>query len=800
MKKSYIAGDPDCSFLKTTVNSMGMHSRIDTNLGIQGEPDRWVHSACILCSNGCGMDIAVKDGKIVGVRGIADHPVNFGHLGPKGEHAWVANNTKKRGTVPMIRRSKDAVLTPVTWEEAMGFFVEKFNEARGKGHQNLACYSSGQLTVEELYTLGKLWRAGLRSANIDGNTRLCTATSATGLMSNFGCDGPVASYVDIDQADLLCLYGHNVAEVQTVLWERMLAAKKNNAGRIIVFDPRRTPTVTQGADLHLPVKVGTNVALMNGIIHLLIEAGRVNGDFIDKYTVGFEELKTVTDEYPPARVAEICGVAQKDLETAAEWIGTTPRMVSTVLQGFYQSVEATASSSLVNTVHLLLGAIGKPGSGPLLMAGQPSAMSNRETGAGGSYPGYRNPHSDRQMQELCSHWNIDFETFDPEVPKDILTMMESAERGEIEFMWVMGTNPIVSLPDQNRSARIMKRMFMVVQDPFIDTETVDFADIYLPAAMWGEKEGCVTNADRSVNLLLKAVEPPGEARSDFDIFTEVADRLGFKDKDGAPLISFKKPGDAFDEWRRVSKGRPCDYSGMTYELILEMGSVRWPCNEQYPRGCERLYEDLHFWTGVDECETYGVDFLSGRATTRGDYKDPGGKAFLRPVRWRQHPNPTSAEYPFLLITGRVVYHFHTRTKTARSAVLNAHAPEPYVEIHPQDAAKLRIATGDLVEVTSPNGRWEGVAMVVETVRPGDVFIPFHYGRGALAANQHTWYARDAVSQQPHLKSSPVALRRLSFGEPQPWLTERMKELDGRSVVPFAAREYEGTFNREVPQD
>lgn len=776
-----------------------MKLRIDTNLGIQGEPDSWVHSACILCSNGCGMDIAVKDGKIVGVRGIADHPVNFGHLGPKGEHAWVANNTKKRGTVPMIRRTKDAALEPVRWEEAMDFFIEKFKDAWRQGHQNLACYSSGQLTVEELYTLGKLWRAGLRSANIDGNTRLCTATSATGLMSNFGADGPVASYVDVDQADLLCLYGHNVAEVQTVLWERMLAAKKKNGGRIIVADPRKTPTVLQGADLHLQLKVGTNVALMNGIIHLLIANGWTDKNFITKYTVGFDQLKAVTDEYPPERVAEICSIPQDQLETAAKWIGATPKVVSTVLQGFYQSVEATASSSLVNTVHLLLGAIGKPGAGPLLMAGQPSAMSNRETGAGGSYPGYRNPHSEVQMRDLCEKWNIDFGTFDPEVPKDILTMMEAAERGEIEFMWVMGTNPLVSLPNQNRSERIMKRMFMVVQDPFIDTETVDLADIYFPAAMWGEKEGCVTNADRSVNLLLKAVEPPGEARSDFDIFIEIADRLGFKDKDGKPLISFKKPKDAFEEWRKISKGRPCDYSGMTYELILEMGAVRWPCNQQYPRGCERLYEDLHFWTGIDECETYGVDFLTGRGTTRNDYalNDPKGKAFLRPAHWRRHPNQTSEEYPFLLITGRVVYHFHTRTKTARSKVLNSHAPQPYVEIHPDDAARLNITLGDLVEITSPNGRWEGVAMVVNTVRQGDVFVPFHYGHGSQSANQHTWYARDAVSQQPHLKSSPVAVRRLSFGEPEPWLLERLKELDGTSIEPFAAREYKGTFNREV---
>src|SRR6476620_1276833 len=370
-----------------------MQPRQDGRVECEGEPDRWVHSACLLCSNGCGLDIAVKDERIVGVRGIVEHPVNFGHLGPKGENAWVANSSSRRGMTPMIRRTKGAALEPVQWDEALDFFVKNFKAAWDQGHENLACYNSGQLTIEEFYTLGKLWRGGLQSSNIDGNTRLCTATSATGLMANFGADGPVASYADIDQADLLCLYGHNVAESQTVLWERMLAAKYKNGGRIIVADPRKTPTVRQGADLHLQLRAGTNVALMNGLIHLLIRRGAVREDFVNAHTSGFPMLKTVSDEYPPERVAEICGIEQSVLETAADWIGSTEKMVSTVLQGFYQSVEATGASSLVNTVHLLTGAIGKPGAGPLLMAGQPSAMSNREAGADGSYPAYRNPHN-----------------------------------------------------------------------------------------------------------------------------------------------------------------------------------------------------------------------------------------------------------------------------------------------------------------------------------------------------------------------------------------------------------------------
>jgi ferredoxin-nitrate reductase len=386
-------------------------------------------------------------------------------------------------------------------------------------------------------------------------------------------------------------------------------------------------------------------------------------------------------------------------------------------------------------------------------------MSNREAGADGSHPAYRNPHNPKHMKELCELWNLDFDSFHPEVPKDILTMLEVAERGEIGFLWVIGTNPLVSMPDQNRTRKILEKLFVVVQDPFTDTETVATADIYFPAAMWGEKTGCVTNAERNVNLLLKAVDPPGQARSDLDIFLEVANRLGFKDRAGQPLIQFADSRQAFDEWRRVSKGRPCDYSGMTYELILEHGAIRWPCNELHPTGTERLYEDLKFWTGIDECETYGADFLTGNKLTRSDYEriDPHGKAFLRPARWRLQPNPPSEDYPFVLSTGRVVYHFHTRTKTGRSAALNDRAPHAYVEIHPADAEQLEIRTGDLAEVTSPHGRWEGPAVVVDTVRPGELFIPFHYGGG-----------RSLPTSTPGTPAIPSASSRNS--SQRPWLS------------------------------
>ena len=349
---------------------------------------------------------------------------------------------------------------------------------------------------------------------------------------------------------------------------------------------------------------------------------------------------------------------------------------------------------------------------------------------------------------------------------------------------------MLAAKQKNGGRIILERLLLVVQDPFEDAETVELADIYLPVAMWGEKTGCVTNAERNVNLLMKAVDPPNGVRADLEIFVEVARRLGFKDRDGAALIDFKDSRAAFDEWRRVSKGHPCDYSGMTYELILEKGAVRWPCNEQHPAGSERLYEDYRFWTGIDECESYGSDFLTGNKTSRSEYEeiDPKGKAFLKPAHWRRQPNPPTEEYPFILSNGRVVYHFHTRTKTARSQELNRRVPNAYVEIHPDDAARLGISLGDWAEVSSARGLWEGPAMVVDTVRPGELFIPFHFGKGHEVANQHTTYARDPVSQQPQFKSSPVTIRRLSFAEPEEWLVARQRDLQGVDRTPYAARE------------
>jgi anaerobic selenocysteine-containing dehydrogenase len=371
---------------------------------------------------------------------------------------------------------------------------------------------------------------------MDGNTRLCTATAAAALKASFGTDGQPGSYTDVDHCDALALWGHNVAETQPVLWMRMLDRRTGaDPPALVVVDPR--PTVpAREADIHLAVRSGTNLALMNGIVHLLLARGWVDEDYVQAHTVGLHELARVAASYPPGRVAEICDVPAKVVEAAAEVVGTCDRLLSTVLQGFYQANQATAAACQVNNVHLLRGMIGRPGAGVLQMNGQPTAQNTRETGADGDLPGMRNWDNQDHVRQLAALWNVDESTIPRWAPPTAaLQIFRYAEQGTIELLWISGTNPAVSLPDLARIRRILAReeLFLVVQDLYL-TETARFADVVLPAAAWGEKTGTFTNADRTVHISEQAIDPPGSARPDLDIFLDYAQRMDFRDRDGAP--------------------------------------------------------------------------------------------------------------------------------------------------------------------------------------------------------------------------------------------------------------------------
>ncbi|MDN3656173.1 nitrate reductase [Ferruginibacter paludis] len=728
------------------------------------EPDHWVQSACVLCSNGCGMDIGVKNGRIVGVRGREGDRVNHGRLGPKGLHAWVANNSKDRITKPLIRTN--GKLREATWDEAMDLIVQQSKDIIEKNTSlGIGFYTSGQLFLEEYYTLGVLGKAGLGTPHMDGNTRLCTATAAAALKVSFGSDGQPGSYTDLHTTDAILHFGHNIASQQTVLWMRILDRLAGpNPPKLVVIDPRYTDTA-QKATVHLALKPGTNVPVMNGILNLIIQAGNIDKAYIDAHTTGFEELKKIVSAWAPERVEEVSNVPASRLRQAAEILGTAKSVVSTVLQGVYQSMQGTAAAVQVNNLHLIRGLIGRDGCGIYQMNGQPTAQNTRECGADGDLPGFRNWSNKEHVKELAALWNVQLDKIPHwSPPTHAMQIWRFAESGTIKMLWISGTNPAVSMPELSRIRQILKKknLFVVVQDAFM-TETTQYADVVLPAAIWGEKTGCFTNVDRTVHLSHKAVDPPGEAKSDLDIFLDYSRRMDFRDKDGNPLIQWTTAEEAFEAWKKCTKGRPCDYTGMSYAKLTGGSGIQWPCNETYPDGARHLYTNGVFNTDINQCETYGHDLDTGAAVTEQEYKakNPAGKAFLKGSDYLPPHEVPDLEYPLWLTTGRIVYHFHTRTKTGRSQQLQDAAPDGYVQISEEDAAKYGIREGDMITVASRRGKVTEPAKI-GGIEPGLVFIPFHYGywdnnKRSRAANELTLTEWDPVSKQPHFKYAAVSI-------------------------------------------
>jgi anaerobic selenocysteine-containing dehydrogenase len=745
--------------------------RVDENA--PDDVDKWVQSACVLCSHGCGLDIGVRDGVIVGVRGRGVDRVNHGRLGPKGLYGWQANNSEDRLLRPLVRRAGE--LQEASWDEAMDLVAERSRALlAAKGGGALGFYTTGQLFIEDYYTLALVARGGIGTNHLDGNTRLCTATAGQSLKETFGCDGQPNGVHDIEFCDTILHVGINTAETQTVLWMHELDRLRGaDPPRSIVIDPRETESARE-AQVHLAVKPGTNLAVLNGLAQQLIEHDLVDHAFVEQHTIGFDELEKTVASYTPEKVAEICGVAAADVRRAAEIIGEAEHLLTFVLQGVYQSHQATASACAANNINLLRGMIGKPGSGILQMNGQPTAQNTRETGCNGDLPGFRNWQNEAHVDELARLWNVEplhIPHWGP--PTHAMEIFRYAEKGSIEFLWVIGTNPAVSLPELGRIRSILSRegLFLVVSDAFL-SETARLADVVLPAAIWGEKTGTFTNTDRTVHLSEQAVEPPGDARPDMEIFLDYARGLDLRDKDGQPLVPWSTPEECFEAWKECTRGRPCDYTGLSYEKLRGGSGIQWPCNDEAPDGTERLYEDFSFPTRPEVCEDYGHDVQTGATLSEKEFKalNPEGRALLKAAEWTPPHEWARDEYPFSLVTGRTVYHFHTRTKTGRAPELEAAAPDAWVELCSKDADRLGISEGDMLRVSSPRASVEAPARLRE-VREGSVFIPFHYGYWDTgddagpdgrprAANELTMTIWDPVSKQPQLKTGAVKVEKV----------------------------------------
>jgi ferredoxin-nitrate reductase len=569
------------------------------------------------------------------------------------------------------------------------------------------------------------------------------------MRESFGSDGQPGSYTDIDYTDCIMLSGHNMAATQTVLWTRILDRLAGpSPPKIIVIDPRLSESAKL-ATVHLKPKIGTNVALFNGIQHLMFANDWINHEWVEKHTLGVDTLKTTVKEFTPNVVEQITGVPVAELRKAAEIIGTTKTLLSTALQGIYQSNQATAAACQINNINLLRGLIGKPGCGIFQMNGQPTAQNNREAGCDGEFPGFRNHLNPTHMEDLAKIWNIDPVKVphwsEPTHVENILTFIE---RDTIEMLWISGTNPLVSLPNSDRIRRLLTKenLFVIAQDIF-PTETTAIADVVLPAAQWGEKTGCFTNVDRTVHLSHKAVEPPGEAKPDLNIFLDYGKRMEFRDKDGNDLLPWTTSEEVFEAWKKSSKGRPCDYSGMSYEKLTGGSGIQWPCNDDAPFGTERLFSDGKFFTDPEYCESFGHDLETGSYYSKEEYVklNPAGRAFLKACHYIPSPEEPNDEYPLRLSTGRRALHFHTRTKTGRTPLQNA-CPAPEIEISKEDAEIYGVED---VLVESVRGKVQ-LPVRVGTTEKGQTFIPFHFGYfdstdgKARAANELTTCTKTGI--------------------------------------------------------
>lgn len=691
--------------------------------------DSWVKSTCGYCSVGCGMQLGVRHGKVVGVRGDPDHPVNRGKLCPKGLAEHYAIEAEDRAKYPLLR--KNGRLERVGWNEAINTLVERFHAVQRKyGPESLGIVSTGQLVTEEFYALGKLVQLGFGTRNFDGNTTLCMSTAVAGYKRSFGSDGPPGAYEDMETADVILLIGANVAENHPILCMRLDA---NPTCTLIVADPRVTKTAMM-ADIFLPVKPRSDLALINAILRIVIDEKLYNKEYVEQHTTGFDELRASLDPYTLEYAAKITGLSPKLIHKVALLYGNAKAAFIAWTMGVNHSTKGTETVNAINNLALLTGNIGRSGASPFSITGQCNAMGTREAGFASGLPGYRRFESDDDRKELAGLWNLPVERIPAKRGLAYPDIIESAVAGKIRAVWIIGTNPLVSFPNIDVLKQALGNLdVLVVQDGFHPTPTTELADLLLPAAIWGEKEGTYTNSERRASKVNAAVNPPGEARSDFHIFLAVAERLGCREE---LFPGWKSPGDAFDEWRRVTAGRLCDYSGMTYAAIESNGGIQWPFPQGSsinPSAVRRLYNN-------------------------GEFQTDDGRARLLPTQWAPFPEQPNKEYPLILNTGRTVEHWHTRTKTRGISILQRLSPRAWLEMNPVDAQQRGLRPHDRVDVISARGRVSKVELrITEIVAPGQVFLPFHFVESN--ANQITQSAFDPISREPNYKQCAVRVER-----------------------------------------
>ena len=697
----------------------------------------WRATLCPYCGVGCGLLVAVEDGRVARVKGDPAHPSSLGDVCAKAVHLPPTLRTPDRLLYPQVRARRGTPLERVPWELALRSTAERLRAVIDEhGPAAVALYASGQLTTEEYYVAGKLARGFIGTNNFDTNSRLCMASAAIGYARSFGADGPPCSYDDLDEADCVFLVGTNTADCHPVLFKRLRRRKLAAPDEVfvIVADPRWTETADL-ADLHLALRPGSDIALLNGMLHVLRREGRLDGEFIARHTLKWSAVAQVIDDYPPERAAALTGLSAEAIVMAARRFGDARAALTLWSMGVNQSHAGTDKNAAILNLHLATRQIGRPGAGPFSLTGQPNAMGGRETGGlAHLLPGYRKVADPIARRTVEARWGVPPGTIPTRPGRSALEIFDGLASGEVRAVWIVCTNPAASMPDLDTVERALRQAdLVIVQDAYHPTETTRFADILLPAAQWPEKDGVMTSSERRLTYLPQLVEPPGEARPDAEIFVGFAREMGWK-----AAFPYESTAEIFDEFAALTAGTPCDYAGVSHARLRAEGPLQWPVPTACHPGTGRLYAD-------------------------GRFPTPDGRASFVAVEHAEPLEPVDPRFPLVLTTGRVRDHWHTLTRTGKAPALVRRTPEPVLEVHTRDAASLGLQDGDFVEVTSRRGKAVAQCRVSDAIRAGSCFLPFHWGRELgfyKSANNLTLSGRDPLSGQPELKACAVRLRRL----------------------------------------
>lgn len=700
-------------------------------LEIGMRPDSTYKTTCSYCGVGCGVLVEKSISGEISVQGDPDHPANRGLLCSKGRNLHYSVMDKSdRILYPMLRKQRGGALEKASWDQALDRVASDFKKyIKEFGSDSVGFYVSGQLLTEEYYIINKLVKGFLKTNNIDTNSRLCMSSAVVGYKMSLGEDSVPVSYEDIELADCFFVAGANPAWCHPILFRRIEERRKADPNvKLIVVDPRRTESCEE-ADIHFQINPGTDIFLFHAIARVLVEKDWIDSDFIENHTEGFEEFRAKVFETSLEDLAERCGVPTSDIQKCAEIISESKGFLTLWAMGLNQSVIGVNKNVALINLSLITGQIGKPGSGPFSLTGQPNAMGGREVGGlCNLLPAHRNLNDPNHREEVAKFWEVDSIRDQPGYTA--VEMFQNLKNGKMKAIWIVCTNPTVSLPNAREvEAALRSAELVVVQDISMGSGAVPFADVVLPAAGWIEKQGTMTNSDRRITYLPKVIDPPGEAKNDTWIIQRFAEKMGF-----SKSFSYSGEEEVFLEHCRLTKNTNIDITGLDYAEIQNNRSVQWPYPEKGHGGTKRLFEDKVFYR-------------------------PNGRAKIHTVNEVDHSESKTEQFPLILTTGRIRDQWHTMTRTGKVKKLNEHKKEAYLEIHPEDAKSLGCEEGSIVTVSNPRGSVRVRATVTDSIKEGVVFLPMHWGRkegsDLSRSNNLTDPNFDPYSKQPGFKISAV---------------------------------------------